>query len=37
MWFCEYIDLTKKIQTFIPKLISRIYDLTYTAVDNEMK
>ncbi|XP_025406452.1 uncharacterized protein LOC112680523 [Sipha flava] len=37
VWFCEYIDLSKKIQNFIPKLIDRVYDLTYTAVDNEMK
>lgn len=37
VWFCEYIDLSKKIQNFIPKLISRVYDLTYTAVDNEMR
>ncbi|XP_060856834.1 uncharacterized protein LOC132934536 [Metopolophium dirhodum] len=37
VWFCEYIDLSKKIQSIIPKLVNRLYDLTYTAVDNEMK
>ncbi|XP_050528812.1 uncharacterized protein LOC126898616 isoform X2 [Daktulosphaira vitifoliae] len=37
IWFCDYIDLSKKIQKFIPTLINRVYDLTYTAVENEMK
>ncbi|VVC30431.1 Hypothetical protein CINCED_3A001550 [Cinara cedri] len=37
VWFCEYIDLSRKIQNFIPTLVKRVYDLTYTSVDNEMK